>query len=138
MTRTAMIVLALGTATLSGCGGTKLDKDSASKFWVGYIHDVDCSEMSADEVADKYAATDDDKAQIASLYQQEHDGLPSIVNEQTICPKWDSEWKQKTLDTTNMVKDGDGYRDQYDVQGQTTSRDELVVMKDGKLKISFQ
>jgi hypothetical protein len=133
--KAAMIVLAAGAATLSGCGGAKLNENTAHRFMVQYLYDVECADMTGDEVASKYAALDSDRDRIVSLYQQERSGIVGIAFKSGFCPHWDSD---KQLAISRMIPDGDGFREQYENGGQMEPRPERVIMKDGALKITFQ
>lgn len=127
----------LGAVTLAGCGSheTKLNEDTAHHFMVQYLYDVECADMTADEVAGKYAAMDTDKARILTLYQQERTGIVGMVFKENFCPKWDM---KKQLAISRMVPDGDGFRDEFENEGAMQSRPERVVKKDGALKITFE
>ena len=128
--------MVMGVALLTGCGPDeqKLDEKTSNKFMVEYLHDVQCTEMTADQIVEKYAALESDKDPLLTFYRQERSGVVAVMFTEIYCPAWSLD---KQLANSHMVADGDGFREEFKYNGTTHRRPERVIMKDGVLKITF-
>ena len=128
--------MAIGIAFLTGCSPDeqKLDEKTSHKFMVEYLHDVQCTEMTADQIVEKYAAMPSDKDQLLTFYRQERSGVIATMFTNIYCPAWSLD---EQLARSRMVTDGDGFREEFKYNGATQRRPERVIMKDGVLKITF-